>query len=313
VEREKNALAYGYTWPQTPDEAPVLVNAASMAWRSVHSNPRARHANAYWVLDYSLSDMGLFKVGSLSARWRPHPAGEAILYPPRLPYWEDMRRARAPVRNVWLMFRGGRAAGLDRFVRRSAGCARFVDPEGRLGRLMEQAAEAGQRRGDEGFWEAMGVFYGALALLQQSRPAGADTFRIPAPELAAGCPSLAAAVNAFLRQHLAERLSLADLAAHAHVSVSTLSHRYRVETGETPKTMQMHLRVQQARNLLMKGLGLKQIAAELGFSDVYHLSKMFKRKQGQSPRQFRNRMARRVAPRRSAGAPGIRAGKENIR
>jgi len=36
----------------------------------------------------------------------------------------------------------------------------------------------------------------------------------------------------------------------------------------------------------MKGQRLKTIAATLGFSDVYYLSKMFKRVEGRSPRQF---------------------------
>ena len=99
-------------------------------------------------------------------------------------------------------------------------------------------------------------------------------------------PTLATAVTVFLRAHMVQRLSLAAMAAHLHVSVSTLSHRYRAETGESPIATLICLRIQQARNLLMKGQGLKTIAASLGFSDVYHLSKMFKRVEGRSPRQF---------------------------
>lgn len=280
-----NAKGYGWTWLTAPAEMPVLVNATKAVWMAPHENRNVRHSNPYWVLDYSLSDLGLFRVGRRSSPWRCHPAGEALLYPPHTPYWEDMRSIKPPIRNAWLMFRGGSGTGLDTLVRRAAGYARFVDPEGRFGRLIEQAAESGQREGDAGFWKAMGFFYEALDLLRHSVVIEVDTYRIPAtftPET----PTLATAVTAFLREHMTQRLSLGTMAAHLHVSVSTLSHRYRAETGESPIATLIRLRIQQARNLLMKGQRLKTIAETLGFSDVYHLSKMFKRVEGRSPRQF---------------------------
>jgi len=278
---------YGWTWLTAPAEMPVLVNATRAAWMAPHANRNARHSNPFWVLDYSLSDLGLFRVGRRANPWRSHPAGEALLYPPRTPYWEDMRAIKPPIRNAWLMFRGGALAGLDRLVPRAAGYARFLDPDERLARLIEQAAEAGQRDGAEGFWQATGFFYEALDLLRHSAPIAADTYRIPAA-VAPETPTLATAVSAFMREHMAQRLSLGTIAAHLHVSVSTLSHRYRAETGESPITTLIRLRIQQARNLIMKGQRLKTIAAALGFSDVYYLSKMFKCVEGRSPRQFAN-------------------------
>ncbi|MCX6991667.1 MAG: AraC family transcriptional regulator [Kiritimatiellaeota bacterium] len=280
-----NTKGYGWTWLTAPAEAPVLVNATRAVWATPHASRGTRHSNPYWVLDYSLSDLGLFKVGRRTAPWLRHPAGEALLYPPHTPYWEDMRAVKPPIRNVWLMFRGGSGAGLDTLVRRAAGYARFVDPEGRLGRLIEKAAEVGQREEDDGFWKAMELLCEALDLLRHSVLIEVDTYRIPAafsPET----PTLATAVTAFLRERMAQRLSLAAIAEHLHVSVSTLSHRYRAETGEAPIATLIRLRIQQARNLMMKGQRLKTIAAALGFSDVYHLSKMFKRVEGNSPRQF---------------------------
>jgi len=176
-------------------------------------------------------------------------------------------------------------AGLDRLVQRAAGYARFLDPDGRLGRLIEQAAESGQREGEAGFWKAMGFLCEALDLLRHSVSIAVDTYRIPAT-VSPTTPTLATAVTAFLHEHMVQRLSLGTIAQHLHVSVSTLSHRYRAETGESPIATLIRLRIQQARNLMMKGQRLKTIAAALGFSDVYHLSKMFKRVEGRSPRQF---------------------------
>ena len=90
----------------------------------------------------------------------------------------------------------------------------------------------------------------------------------------------------YLKAHLAERVTLQGIARNAHVSVSTLSHRYRKETGETPITTLMRLRIDHAKVLLQRRLPLKIIADRLGFSDAYHLSKAFKRVTGVSPRGF---------------------------
>lgn len=279
------AAACGYTWLKPPSAMPVLVNA-TRAVRPLPPTCRSPvHSNPYWVLDYSLSDLGLFKVGRRKALWLRHPAGEALLYAPRTPYWEDMRRVKPPIRNAWIMFRGGTGLGLDQLVRRTSGYARFADPEGRLGRLIEQAAESGQNAGENGFWKAMGFFYEALDLLRHSAPIELDAYRVPAA-FALEPPTLSAAVIAFLRTHLAERVSLAAIAHQLHVSVSTLSHRYRAETGESPIATLMRLRIQQARNLVLKGQRLKTIAAAIGFSDAYYLSRMFKCLEGRSPRQF---------------------------
>ncbi|MDD5678030.1 MAG: AraC family transcriptional regulator [Kiritimatiellae bacterium] len=296
-----NAKGYGWTWLTVPAEMPVLVNATRAVGMASHSSRGVRHSNPYWVLDYSLSDLGLFKVGRRTAPWLRHAAGEALLYPPHTPYWEDMSSVKPPIRNAWLMFCGGPGAGLDTLVRSAAGYARFVDPEGRLGRLIEQAAEVGQLEGDGGFWKAMGLLCEALDLLRHSVPINVDTYRIPATILPE-TPTLATAVTAYLREHMAQRLSLGIMAGHLHVSVSTLSHRYRAETGESPIATLIRLRIQQARNLLMKGQRLKTIAATLGFSDVYHLSKMFKRVEGRSPRQFVKAINAPPGPQRPAAA-----------
>ncbi|MDD5707374.1 MAG: hypothetical protein PHR35_15740, partial [Kiritimatiellae bacterium] len=220
--------AYGHTWLTVPAETPVLVNATRAVLKTPLFSPRARQSNPYWALDYSLSDMGRFRAVRASAAWQPHPAGQALLYPPRTPYWEDMRRVRPPIRNAWILFRGGAGLGLDRLVPVAAGFARFDDPDGCLGRLIEEAAEAGQREGDGGYWKALGCLCVALELLRRSVPIAAGSYLVSVPA-APAAPALATAAAAYLQAHMGERLSLAALAAHLRVSVSTLSHRYRAE------------------------------------------------------------------------------------
>jgi AraC-like DNA-binding protein len=98
--------------------------------------------------------------------------------------------------------------------------------------------------------------------------------------------SFAEKVDDYLREHSAERLTLAGIARHLHVSPSTLSHRYRQEAGRSPMKRLIEIRIGMAKGLLFRGYPLKTIAEQTGFSDMYHLSKTFKRQEGVSPRAF---------------------------
>ncbi|MBM4143827.1 MAG: helix-turn-helix domain-containing protein [Lentisphaerae bacterium] len=73
----------------------------------------------------------------------------------------------------------------------------------------------------------------------------------------------------------ADPVGRADLAKHMNVSISTLSHRYHAETGETPMTRLLRLRVDRARMLLLSGRKFAAIAEATGFYDVAHLSATF--------------------------------------
>jgi two-component system response regulator YesN len=97
---------------------------------------------------------------------------------------------------------------------------------------------------------------------------------------------MTAKVSAYLQDNLSRSVSLAEIAEHLHVSVSSLTHRYREEVGETPMETRMRLAVTAAKTLLLKGWPLKHIAERTGFCDEYHLSKTFKKLEKTSPRAW---------------------------
>ncbi len=269
--------------PEKLVQAPSLINATDIAYDRSHTTPNTKHCNQYWALDYSFSDMGLFRAGRRTNPWKKHPSGEALLYPPQTPYWEDLRSVRPPIHNGWFLFQNGEAAGLNRFIEKKTGYARFMDPEGRLGRLIAQAARIAKNQNSIGFWRAMSFFYAALDLVCRSEQIDSATYCITETHKA---PLFSEKVADFLRAHLNERLTLEQIASNFNVSASTLSHRYRAEAGEAPITTLIEMRIRQARNLLLKGQPLKAIAPALAFNDVFHLSKTFKKVEGRSPRQF---------------------------
>jgi AraC-like DNA-binding protein len=79
------------------------------------------------------------------------------------------------------------------------------------------------------------------------------------------------------------------LAGELNMSVSHLHHVFKEHTGLSPYQYHLQLKIQRAKEMLHdSGLAVKQIAGILGFQDLYHFSKIFKRKTGVSPLKWRS-------------------------
>lgn len=74
-------------------------------------------------------------------------------------------------------------------------------------------------------------------------------------------------------------------------SYETFRKRFRRAIGSSPGSFQLDSRIDRAAALLHQGRHtIKEIAAELGFCDEFYFSRCFKRRFGQSPRDFRRRV-----------------------
>jgi len=87
-------------------------------------------------------------------------------------------------------------------------------------------------------------------------------------------------------------LSIQGVARAAGMNHDSFRRAFRTVTGETPAAFRRRQRLAQAANLLRrKDLTLDQIASTLGFSDAFHLSKLFKRQYSQSPSAYREQLS----------------------
>ncbi len=90
-------------------------------------------------------------------------------------------------------------------------------------------------------------------------------------------------------QHVAERLSVAQLAHIAGMSESSFLHRFHESVGNTPIRYLNALRIRKACDLLRRdtSLPIQEVAMQCGFDDGNYFSRRFRQETGRSPRVFR--------------------------
>ena len=92
----------------------------------------------------------------------------------------------------------------------------------------------------------------------------------------------------YMRSHCAEHISLADVADHVYVSQWHLSKLINRHTGQSFLDLLGSMRMERAKPLLADpSLRIHVIAEELGYNDVAHFSKTFKRIVGKTPGEYR--------------------------
>ncbi len=99
-------------------------------------------------------------------------------------------------------------------------------------------------------------------------------------------------VFAHLRGHLAEPHAIAELAAVEGMSEYALIRAYRKRFSITPLQHLMSLRVECACELLSEGTAPADVAAETGFADQAHLTRVFKQRIGTTPAAYRRMAAK---------------------
>ena len=92
----------------------------------------------------------------------------------------------------------------------------------------------------------------------------------------------------WILEHLADDLSIEQLAKRAHMSTRTFARRFRDETGSTPHSWVTHQRIMAAEELLEStDHSVDWIAGEVGFGNPATLRHHFSRARGVSPQQYR--------------------------
>lgn len=92
----------------------------------------------------------------------------------------------------------------------------------------------------------------------------------------------------YIEQHLAQSITLGELAQLACMSEFHLARMFRVSFGMPPSSWVAQRRIERARALLKAGkLPLQQVAAACGYADLSHFSHRFSKAVGAPPGRFR--------------------------
>ncbi|OEC61813.1 helix-turn-helix domain-containing protein [Pseudomonas sp. ENNP23] len=113
------------------------------------------------------------------------------------------------------------------------------------------------------------------------------------PQLKGGlAPALRKRLMAYIEEHLAEPLSLGELAAFSALSEYHFARMFRESFGLPPHQYVLARRLAHARHLLAHTtLPLGEVALACGFSSASHFSNRFRRALGGTPGEYRAAMS----------------------
>lgn len=95
----------------------------------------------------------------------------------------------------------------------------------------------------------------------------------------------------YMKEHYSDKLKLVDIADHVYVSQWHLSKLLNKVTGKNFSELLNEIRVEKATELLKDPLlRISDIAEMVGYVDIAHFSRVFKKVEGVSANEYRNQM-----------------------
>ena len=106
---------------------------------------------------------------------------------------------------------------------------------------------------------------------------------------------------AYITEHLAQPITLRDLAALAHLAPYHFLRAFRQATGVTPHQDIMARRMARAQALLEDpSIRIPEVASRVGFQTASHFAMCFRRRAGVTPTAYRTAYGRRPLGRATA-------------
>lgn len=91
-----------------------------------------------------------------------------------------------------------------------------------------------------------------------------------------------------LEESLDKTLDMAKLARELPMGYSKFRKAFKHYTGESPNQYHLNLRLNRARSLLTStALNVNEVANQTGFDSLFYFSRLFKKKNGLSPKSYR--------------------------
>jgi AraC-like DNA-binding protein len=191
-------------------------------------------------------------------------ASRAIIYPQGIPHLESNRLSE-PIQMYCLAWNGPAAPAWPLYRN---------DDHGRIQSVLTWMHDLTLSQGIHGQQE-LDTLLDAALIAYSDRQAPQEDERI-------------LAVRAYVGAHLADRISLDDLARAAFLSRFHFAAFFRAHVGAAPMEWLRRLRVEAAKTLLLTtALPVGVVGMRVGLGSESHFSRVFRRVTGRSPSQFR--------------------------
>ncbi|MBU5674374.1 AraC family transcriptional regulator [Paenibacillus brevis] len=235
----------------------------------------------YYLLHYVEEGQGSFQTEYAQYDLQ---AGDCFLILPEqlVSYASDPEN---PWRYRWIAFAGVQANLLIEragFTPRTAVCS--PGTESGIPSLLEQVLQTFRSKKSNSDLASLGCLYLVMAEAEQSLvQAGA----LPAGE--SGVQRIVKQMIQYMASQYAHPMSIEQMCSSLGYNRAYLSRIFKKETGFTPVTYLLKLRIDKSRQLLRERpeLSIEQISSSVGLADALYFSRQFRRFHGQSPSEYR--------------------------
>lgn len=93
----------------------------------------------------------------------------------------------------------------------------------------------------------------------------------------------------YINQNISEKISISELAALTHASVSTFERNFKRDVGMVPTRYIAEKRLSLALTMLSSSMSILEISEKCGFPDYAHFIAGFKKRFGLTPGQYRKK------------------------
>jgi AraC-like DNA-binding protein len=101
---------------------------------------------------------------------------------------------------------------------------------------------------------------------------------------------LIAKAKFIIQESFENTIDMKAIARELPMGYSSFRKAFKRLTGESPNQYHLNLRLNRAKDLLTSTvLNINEVAAQTGFESVFYFSKLFKKKNGVSPKYYRNK------------------------
>lgn len=101
-------------------------------------------------------------------------------------------------------------------------------------------------------------------------------------------PKLIDKARAYMQEKICSDLEMPEVAKYLNISYSSFRHIFKQYTGIAPSQYFINLKIQKAKEMLRSSsASIKEISWYLSFDTPEYFTKLFKKKTGMSPSQFR--------------------------